>query len=192
MTTASNAQLRVVLECLTSSTPAVEQPQLIAKLPPAFPHSIIPAPPLLAPVHPIASYNCFMFAFGLAGREEVHLIRVPFSSTYCNGEFAAYLAELTLVPVASPADNDLVLYHDGQQYAHAGLVYGDRVLSKWGTGLLWLHGTHEVPTSCGSTISYYRAVNPEEALAAFLAFARQREGAELVNEVLGSLPKADA
>lgn len=184
MTTHATA-LRVVLECLANGRVSpVDQPELIAKLASAFPHSIAPAPPLLTPVDSIASYNCFEFALGMTGRREVALIAKFLPSTLCASEFAAHLVESILVPVAPATNQDLVLYHDGQQYTHAGLVHDNRILSKWGNGLLWLHSTLEVPANYGSTTSYYRTTNPEVVLAKFLEFARKREGITLVNDVL--------
>lgn len=194
MTTSSSTALRVVLECLTDTIPAIDQPDLLAKLTSAFPHSIVPAPSELVPLDPIDSYNCFEFALGVLGRKEVRVIPQFFQATFCGGAFVPYLAERSLVPVASPSDRDLVLYHDGQQFTHAGVIHGDRVLSKWGKGLLWLHGALELPARYGSTISCYRTASPEEVLVKFLAFARQREGVSIINHILesGSASNVDA
>ena len=182
----SNARLRDRLDHITSagSNQANAHPKLLSELASEIPHSIILAQSL-APDLPIDCYNCFEFALGLAGRNEVRLSSHYIPSTCCNGAFAEYLATSILLPRASEAANgDLVLYRDNQQFTHAGLVHGDRILSKWGTGQLWLHGSLEIPASYGHIFSYYRATNPDEVLAKFLDFARQREGQALVDEVL--------
>jgi hypothetical protein len=156
-----------------------------------IPHSIVAAPHR-APQLPIERYNCFEFALGLAGRNEVRLISHFIPSTCCNGIFVEYLAASLLTTTASPgADDDLVLYRDNQQFTHAGLVRDNRILSKWGTGQLWLHGPLEVPASYGQIAAYYRATNSDEVLAKFLEFSRQREGDALVDEVLTFQLSAD-
>ncbi len=187
MTNSSTLALRVALDCITEGTPATGQPEKFAKLSVAFPHSLEVASSKISPAYPIDSYNCFEFALGIVGRREVCLIpESTGGSTKCDGTFIASLVQSTFVPVTSAMDHDLVIYSDAHNYTHAGLVHGDRVLSKWGTGLLWLHGTLEVPASFGNTISYYRAVDPEEVLVKFLAFARQREGKSFIATILGS------
>lgn len=140
----SNAALRDRLQRITGGgeVQADAHPTLLSALASEIPHSII-AVPHLAPDLPIHCYNCFEFAFGLAGRNEVRLISHFIPSTCCNGVFAKCLAASILIPTASlGADGDLVLYHDNQQFTHAGLVRGGRILSKWalvkcGCTILW-------------------------------------------------------
>lgn len=192
--TEPNAVLRDRLERITcvDGAQASAHPQLLSELASEIPHSIIVASHL-APEFPIDRYNCFEFALGLAGRNEVRLISHYLPSTYCNGVFVGQLVTSILIPIASVAcDGDLVLYHDGQQFTHAGLVHRNFVLSKWGAGQLWLHVPLEVPTSYGHIVSYYKATNPDDVLANFLEFARQREGRTRVNEVLTLSLRANA
>jgi len=182
----SNAALRDRLQKIAcgGEIPANAHPQALAELASEIPHSIVAALHL-APQLPIERYNCFEFALGLAGRNEVRLISHFIPSTCCNGIFVEYLAaSLLTTTVSRGADRNLVLYRDNQQFTHAGLVSGNRILSKWGTGQLWLHGPLEVPASYGQITAYYRATNPDEVLAKFLEFSRQREGVALVDEVL--------
>ena len=158
-------------------------PQLIADLAREIPHSI-----RLAPVGPdllVASYNCFEFALGLAGRQEVQLISRYLPSTFCNGDFVQSLVDSsTLKPTAAPSTHDLVLYRNRAEITHAGLVSGSRVISKWGTGHLWLHGLLEVPRSYGDGTSFYVAPSMIEMLSSFVEYARRREGRELVDRIL--------
>ena len=192
MTTPSIAALRRVLECITDNvTPVPDQPAVVAKMKPAFPHSISPAPTDLSPAIPVGAYNCFEFAFGVAGNRKVHLISRALHSTCCDGIFVAYLAESILIPVESAANGDLVLYHDGRNYVHAGRVLGDFVLSKWGNGLLWVHGTYEVPESYGNSALYYKATKPDMVLTKFVEYAIQREGS-VVSEILKPGPTSSA
>ena len=133
--------------------------------------------------------NCFEFALGLAGRREVRLISKYIPSTCCEANFVQHLADVILIPTASPSTGDLVLYCNQQQITHAGLVEGDRVLSKWGVGHLWLHGLLEIPAQYGDMTSFYEAPCPNEMLAHFIEFAREREGRDLVDSVLDFEPE---
>lgn len=157
-------------------------PKLIADLAAEIQHSIERAPD--APCVPITRYNCFEFALGLVGCREVRLISYYLPSTFCNGSFAQYLVDSILIPAVAPSSDDLVFYHDTHQITHAGVVAADRIISKWGTGHLWLHRLIEVPASYGNTTSFYAGITPQDALVNFVEFARQREGRELVDYVL--------
>ena len=167
---------------LGTATQVEAHPGLVAGLAVETPHSIQLAPH--PPCRPIAAYTCFEFALGLAGSREVQLISEYLPSTFCNGEFAQYLTDSVLAPVASPSTGDLVLYRDQQQIKHAGLVAANRVISKWGDGHLWLHGLLEVPAQYGDVTSFHEAPLPTEILARFIEFARNREGRELVDSIL--------
>jgi len=161
-------------------------PIVISDLTIEIPHSIELAPAGFAPALSIDRYNCFEFALGLAGRREVMLISSFVPSTCCNATFVEYLIPSPLTAVGkSPSDGDLVLYRDSQQFTHAGLIHHNRVLSKWGEGYLWLHDLLEVPASYGDSVSFFASPNPDEILTKFIEFAHQREGSDLVDEVLG-------
>ncbi len=161
-------------------------PQLIADLAREIPHSIELAPAV--PGLPIASYNCFEFALGLAGRREIRLISRYLPSTFCNGDFVQTLVDLTLNPTASLSTGDLVVYRNHAEITHAGLVSGSRLISKWGTGHLWLHCLLEVPASYGDGTSFYVAPSMNDMLTSFIEYARRREGRELVDRILDFEP----
>lgn len=173
---------RRLQEITCGSAPVEAHLSLSAELAVEASHSIQLAPH--PPCVPIASYNCFEFALGLAGWREVQLIAKRLPSTFCNGKFAEYLVDSVLGPLDSPSTGDLVLYRDQQQIMHAGVVEADRVVSKWGTGHLWLHGVFEVPAKYGDVTSFYEAPVPTEMIAKFVEFARLREGCDLVNSIL--------
>lgn len=169
-------------EIRCGSVPVEAHPSLIAELAVEVSHSIELAPH--SPCVPIASYNCFEFALGLAGCREVQLIAKHLPSTFCSGEFAEHLVDLVLGPVDSPSTGDLVLYRDHQQIMPAGVVEANRVISKWGTGHLWRHGLLEVPAKYGDVTSFHEAPVATEIIAKFVEFAREREGCELVDSIL--------
>lgn len=178
------AALRTRLQELTSGPAASldEMPDLIAELAKEIPHSIelVRNPPPLS----ISRYNCFEFAFGLAGDPRVHVLSENLSHACCNSEFAASLARSLLAPVAPPSTGDLILYHYDQQITHAGVMTDGLIISKWGIGQLWRHGIFEVPAQYGSAVSFHRAPASADVLNHFLEFARVRNGAELVDSLL--------
>ena len=184
----SNPRLRERLAEITSTGDALvdSHPQLIADLAREISHSIELAPDV--PGLPIRSYNCFEFALGLAGRREVRLISRHLPSTFCNGDFVQNLVDSMLIPTTSSSTGALILYRNHAEIAHAGLVSGSRVISKWGTGHLWLHALLEVPVSYGDGTSFYAAPSMNDMLNCFIEYARSREGRELVNSILDFEP----
>lgn len=182
----SNSDLRAQLQHITEAGKIVEQhPKLIQDLALKFPHSIEHVPNL-GPQIPIDCYNCFEFALGVAGHRDVKLISQSFRDTCLNSDFIDYLARLGLVPtVASYSDGSIVLYRDSQCFTHAGRIHRGHVISKWGAGHLWWHDFLEVPQNYGDFISFHFPPEPDAVLDAFVNFARQREGAEIVTTVLG-------
>lgn len=181
-----NSDLRAELQKITEAGEAVEHhPKLIQELARKIPHSIEHVPNL-GPQIPIACYNCFEFAFGIAGHREVKLISQSFRSTCLNSHFIDYLVRLGLVPTAaSYSDGGIILYRDSQCFTHAGRLHHGHVISKWGIGHLWLHDFLEVPQNYGDLISFHLPPKPGDVLDAFVSFARQREGIEIVTTVLG-------
>lgn len=98
------------------------------------------------------------------------------------------LVDSTLNPTASPSTSDLVVYRNHAEITHAGVVSGSRVISKWGTGHLWLHGLLEVPASYGDGTSFYAAPSMNDMLTSFIEYARSREGRKTVDDILDFEP----
>ena len=53
-------------------------------------------------------------------------------------------------------DNDdrVVVYFDRNGVTHFGLIDGEKVKSKWGSGLIWGHSLFEVPITYGNTVKF--------------------------------------
>lgn len=182
----SNPILRRELQLITGgdSGNIAQHPQLIAELRKSIPHSIRPAPADITPPIPLGQYNCFEFAFGIAGDPNVVQISEFFPSTCCNTDFATYLVKKSiLTTIAVPSPRDLVLYRDTRCFTHAAVVRVDSTISKWGIGHLLIHSLWEIPTSYGEDMAYYRFTDPPNLSQKFVEFARGREG-DVVNEVL--------
>ena len=64
---------------------------------------------------------------------------------------------------------DLVVYKDGKDYTHSGVVVGvddqgrvTRVESKWGEREIFVHHPAAVPASYGTTREYYRVLDTRQ------------------------------
>lgn len=136
----------------------------------------------------LGRYTCFMHAFGLVYSTPVKEIARTFPETYPSREFvrsliARYLSEIGR---ADTLDGDVVVYLNGDTITHVGKMRLGRVVSKWGTGHLWEHGIPEVPDQYGNTARFYHAIGRTKAEEAFVAYAKQREGAEVIDQLLGT------
>ena len=52
------------------------------------------------------------------------------------------------------ADDKIVVYFDKGTVTHFGKIQNDKILSKWGVGLIWEHPVFEVPSSYGNEVKY--------------------------------------
>jgi len=182
-----NPELRHALDEITRTLPREKHPALVAGLRSAQGHGIEPAhAPELADI-PLKKFSCFMLSFELIRSAAVTEIARTFRDTYPGGDFVAYLVAHCLSEISQEAarDGDVVVYSDGGRIVHAGKLKAGRVVSKWGTGYLWEHAVAEVPGSYGEEVRFYRAVSKAVAEEAFVAYARQREGASTIDLLLG-------
>lgn len=52
-------------------------------------------------------------------------------------------------------NNDrVVVYFNGSEVTHFGLIDGEKIKSKWGSGLIWEHMLFEVPVTYGNTVKF--------------------------------------
>ena len=110
-----------------------------------------------APIEDPASpqINCHAYALSLhtcgAFRE---IARAPES------DFVASLVESGVLfdrPSGAVHERDLVLYRNGEQITHAGVVFPPEVESKWGEGSIFRHTLFATPLRYGSVVSFYAA-----------------------------------
>jgi hypothetical protein len=165
--------LRAELQRITE-TAGFNQVADVAALSKTHPHSIAFVTDASEQPH---GYNCFMFALGLAVLPD-HLaaLAARHDAAFPGADFVAGLVERGLQPITADeaADGDLVLYSDERgRPAHAGIVQGRLVVSKWGEGHIWKHPVFEIPASYGVEVRVYRRITRDEALGLFEAFARQ-------------------
>jgi len=130
-----------------------------------------------------------MLCFDLVDSRAVIEIARTFSKTYPSGAFVTYLIDhhhLSEIRHEEAQDGDLVVYSCAVGIAHAGKTFtGGKVISKWGTGLLWEHALAEVPSKYGDDVRFFHAPPKPLAEQAFVAYAKQREGVEVVDLLLG-------
>jgi hypothetical protein len=103
------------------------------------------------------------------------------------GAFVAYLVDRHLSEISheETQNGDIVVYSCAAEIAHPGKFNGGKVISKWGTGFLWEHAVAEVPSRYGDDVRFFHAPQWPLAEQAFVAYAKQREGAEVVDLLLG-------
>jgi len=151
-----------------------------------YPHGIeLANDPDVAKI-PLDRFTCFMHAFGLAESTVVAQIASALDRVYPNSEFVAFLADRSLERVSTEEarEGDIVLYWDDEIIAHAGRVRSGRVLSKWGAGHLWEHDVFEIPMQYGNRVTFYHPIDKPVAEKIFVEYAKQREGAALIDQLL--------
>lgn len=122
-------------------------------------------------------YNSFGFALDLADSERHIAVATHFRNIHSDNAFVSYLLKNGALEEAQPDSlrkGDVVIYFHNADPAHAGKVFGDRVISKWGLGNLWEHALFEIPASYGSDVRYFRALGAGPAETAFLKYAQSR------------------
>lgn len=119
----------------------------------------------------ILQFNCFAYAFQLwrlKGFFDLTEGRaVDFDDTLVN----AMVAELDPKPRHDAVNCDIVIYSTDTRIVHAGMVSGQGVRSKWGTGYIWDHGTFEIPAEHGRSVRYFASQPPEVICERFLLHA---------------------
>jgi len=170
-----NRQLREELQYITDTYTGEEverQVELITELPERYPHSIR----LLSKAIPYRPetfrFNCHQYAFDLLQSEEVRLTGSKYNK-FPNKDYVAWLIENELieVTVSQAQDGDFVVYFSSGQVKHSGVYRNRKVHSKWGLCHLWEHAIHEVPTSYGDEVSFFRKIDRERCIVAFVRFA---------------------
>jgi hypothetical protein len=121
-------------------------------------------------------YTCAVHAFTLV-EHPTYLAIAGFGrgETFAGKSFIEYLLKHGLLrekPEGSAEAGDLIIYVLDDEFSHVGrMTSRERVVSKWGTGLLYEHSIWEVPTNYGGWVHYYEGPNADESLELFLRYA---------------------
>ena len=92
-----------------------------------------------------------------------------------NSEYMSFLCKAYMAEKVSESanDGDYVLYFSEQKIVHAGKVETGRVISKWGSSHIWIHGVCEVPAAYGNQVKYYNRIKKTICVKAFCEWISQ-------------------
>lgn len=127
--------------------------------------------------------RCLAYALHLASNKGY--LRIQRSSKpkigihlFAGKEFVEWLLDhmhLHEIHKSEVKGGDLVLYFDSNEWQHAGIVKGtNRIISKWGEGLLYEHDIFEVPDNYGSQVRFYQALAHSTAYQRFIEFVQHK------------------
>lgn len=158
------------------------QIEKVAELSKLYPHSIRIIGEAIPDERETFGFTCFQHAFDLIGSKRIAEVASVYTKVYPSPDFVQYLIDHYLNELSPGAvnDGDVIVYAQGIEIKHAGIVIGNRVLSKWGLMHLWSHGTFEVPSRYGSRIRYFQRISRQRCIEAFGVYARER-----VREIYG-------
>jgi hypothetical protein len=166
---ATNEALRQRLDGM-STTSAEQHPTTINKLKNEFEHSIC----LIKQVtdNREGRANCHEYALGLQKSEIVASVAscpaISMDETFIS---SLIFSDLKEVEQSDSRLNDLIIYFSGGHPSHSGLMKGNKIESKWGSGHIWQHKIEEVPLSYGSEVKFFHKINKTQALRAFCDYA---------------------
>ena len=138
-----------------------------------MPHSVVLAQEAVLGEPRTYDFNCHAFSFGLYQQEAFWALRESRHDVLPTGQFVCerVLPAMSEIRLGVARDHDLVLYFDGEELKHSGVVIDQGVESKWGTAHRWRHAALEVPLSFGDTLRCFRAPDAAAVVAAYLEFA---------------------
>ena len=172
-----NKKLREKLEEITSQNIGnniSKQITLIKEL--EFPHSIKLKQEAVLGQPSTFQFNCFMHVLDLIGLSQVENIMKEHSDVFVGSDFMDYLINNKLQKIDSDRkkDGDIAIYFFNSKPEHAGKIYSNRIISKWGTGHLWEHDIFEIPQSYGNEFGVFKSILRQETLTHFLDYARSK------------------
>lgn len=165
--------LRTLLEEITDCKAVATHTQKIELVRGVHPHSI----QILSGPKDTLEYNCVMFALGIETDDKyLKMLEHCPNDIHANTAFVQFLVDRGDILEQSHADpKSLAVYFGKEKVEHIGLITDDgRVLSKWGTGLLYQHAIFEVPANYGDTVRFFRPMERILVLKAFFEFAKAR------------------
>lgn len=172
----NNIEFRKRLSDITETIDVEQHEEFVVKLYATQPHSIILK--LRKPGKNRSNYNCYTFAFNLTDSPVYEKIAsTPPYKVFADSEFCNFLLKkgsLKEKKLDDKKDGDIIIYFDENVPKHAGKIYSDRIISKWGTGHLWEHDINEVPISYGNDCRIFAAITEDSAILAFIEYAKSK------------------
>jgi hypothetical protein len=97
---------------------------------------------------------------------------------FAGKEFINYLLKQDLIVQKSSTSvnlGDLIIYFLDEEFKHIGRMQSQsRVISKWGTGLLYGHNIWDVPSDYGSEVRYYEGPDADRSFELFITYAKSK------------------
>lgn len=118
--------------------------------------------------HDWGTFNCFEYALGLTDLDGYVVVKKQ--NVFANSAFMKYLIENNLITKNS-GGKTIIYFNEEREPKHAGVLINNRVLSKWGTGLVYEHEILEVPLSYGIESSNYISIENNTMLEYFFDYA---------------------
>ena len=174
----SSPDLRKELHIMTKEFAVTDHPRRLNSISEEHPNSI----EILECDVPL-DCRCLSYALGLAQNDEYVKIQRSSKDTigiklFAGEEYIKWLLKrgsLEERPKSETKEGDLILYFDANEWKHAGSVKQfDRVISKWGEGLLYKHALLEAPINYGSEIRCYKPLEGEDSYQLFKQFVVEK------------------
>lgn len=142
---------------------------LIEKLKPIYHHSISVIP------HEISlPFNCFSFALDTIDSGRITEILKEDTSNDCRYgvKFGTdFINRMISGGFLVRDDNgSIIVYFKNGKPVHAGKIKNNRIVSKWGVGLLWEHDVWEIPNSYGDKNLRFRETDRESIEGEFIKY----------------------
>ena len=170
-----NLKLRKFLDVVTKSKPVSRHRALVEDRRSEYMHSIFAVESKVD----VDTYTCAVHAFDLI--EDPTYLKIAnhnIREAFAGKKFVKYVLEnklLTALPKTSQGLSDLIIYFKNNEFKHIGKVNsGNRIISKWGRGLLWKHDIWEVPERYGNEKRFYALPSTCTGLDMFCEYAETR------------------
>ena len=167
-----NLNLRQCLQQVTDVDDVSKHLVLVEALKPKYMHSLLRVDLEVQDDR----YTCAVYAFDLIDDPTyLEIATYGLCKTFAGREFVEYVLEnelLTELGDTSQGAGDLAIYFENNEFRHVGRVnIHNRIISKWGKGLLWEHEIWEVPVSYGNEVYFYALPSTCTGLDLFCAYA---------------------
>lgn len=167
--------LRLQLQQMTDDMPVSQHSHQIEVMRAQFRHTIR----VVDGGFPVDIYTCVMHSFGLIyDPTYVGIASYGLGNAFAGTDFIHFLLGQNLIrekSFDSVFANDFIFYFNNDRFRHVGKILdGGRILSKWGSGLLYDHSTWETPSNYGEVVRYFEGVDSDQGLDLFIAYAESR------------------
>jgi hypothetical protein len=150
-------EFRRELDLATQGIPS-RHPQAVKDLVLKYPHTIsLRCNPNMMEF----TSDCFLFAFeGRIPFETLNKIQNFSTEQSKSSDMFYQLISKNYIELHNDRESDdkIVIYFKNELVTHFGKLKDDKVISKWGGGLIWEHSIWEVPFSYGKSVKYSNGI----------------------------------